>query len=239
MSRRKDRPRYIAQGRKPLNYRVILVKNKKAVKALFKHAKKERTYEMYDKLISENIVYFPKRFDNCRASVTPIIFELLIIKKREATDINRMVRNDIGQMVEEKSLSKNWTILERKPYEVEETFYIFGHDSVYDRFDFKRILKEILMKNIRLKGMVKEVIIINNKVIIQSDWDDFNLIICKCTSDAIRLHNTLKKAISKSKMKNILFLGRVQTNRVGEVFEIIMDHTGWDRMKVGRVTSKH
>ena len=40
-------------------------------------------------------------------------------------------------------------------------------------------------------------------------------------------------------MKNILFLGRVQTNRVGEVFEIIMDHTGWDRMKVGRVTSKH
>ena len=239
MPRRKDRPRYVAQGRRPCIYRVVLVKNKKAVKILFRNAHQERAYDRYNKLISDNVVYFPKRFNNAKTIATPVVYELLLIKKRTEADKDRMVRNDIGQMVEEKSTSKNWVILERKPYNIEETLYVFGHDPIHDRFDFKRILKEILMKNIRLKGMVKEVVIVNNKIIIQSDWDDFNLILCKCTSDAIRLHDTLKKAVSKSAMKNILFLGRVWEHRIGDMYQLIMEHTGWSRVKVGRVTTKH
>jgi hypothetical protein len=150
-----------------------------------------------------------------------------------------MVRNDLGQLVEETTTSAKWIIIDKHPYYMEETFWVWGFNHRSDRFDAKRIVQEILLKNIRKKHMVKQVVIVYNKLIIQSDSDDFNLIICKCQNDAVRLHNALKQAVSKSRIKNIIFFGLAKPKQISDMYEIIMEHTGWDRMQVRRLSTRH
>lgn len=219
-------------------YRIILAKNKKHKKILYKNRDKELVYQEFNDLIAENVTLFPKKFVNY-GKITPVQYEILIIKKRKEGDKNRMVRNEMGQVVEEISTSAKWVIIDKHPYSIEETFWVWGHDSKSDRFDAKRIVQEILLKGIRKKYMVKQVVIVHNKLIISSDLDDFSLIICKCQDDAIRLHNALKQAVIKSKIKNILFFGLAKPKEISDMYEIIMEHTGWDRMQVRRLSTRH
>jgi hypothetical protein len=219
-------------------YRIILTKNKKHKKILHKCKEGESALEEFKNLIAENVVLFPKRFVNY-GKITNVQYELLLLKKRKDGDKNRMVRNELGQLVEEIPSSAKWVILDKHPYQVEETFWVWGHDSKADRFDAKRIVQEILLKGIRKKYMVKQVVIVHNKLIISSDLDDFSLIICKCQDDAIRLHNALKQAVINSRIKNILFFGLAKPKQISDMYEIIMEHTGWDRMQVRRLSTRH
>lgn len=221
-------------------YRIILVKNKKRKKILHKGKDKDLIFQIFNELIEKNKVLFPKKFVNYK-SIVPIQYEIIIVKKREIGDKNRIVRNELGQLVEEIPSSSKWVIVDKHNYDVEETFWVWGYDKRKDRFDTRRIAQEILLKDMRKKYMVKEVVIVYNKLIISSDLDDFNLIICKCQDDAIRLHNALKKAISKTKIKNILFFGlsKTRTRQISDMYQLIMDHTGWNLQQARRLSTRH
>lgn len=221
-----------------IDYRIILTKNRKHKKVLRKGKNKDLIFQVFNELIENNIVLFPKKFNNYK-EIKQSNYEILILKEREETDKNRMVRNEIGQLVEEKTTNSKWIILESSPYEIEETFWVWGHNAMTDRFDSKRIIREILLSSIRKKNMIKEVVIVHNKLIISSDLDDFNLIICKCHEDAIRLHNALKEAVANTKIKKILFFGIAKPKQISDMYELIMQHTGWDRMQVRRLSTRH
>jgi hypothetical protein len=70
----------------------------------------------------------------------------------------------------------DWTILGSDNYEIEETFGC-GSDSKNDRHTIAEIVKR-LMVGAHAKKMVKQVIVVHNKLIIYHE-SQFEMVICK------------------------------------------------------------
>ena len=78
---------------------------------------------------------------------------------------------------------------------------------------------------------------LSNKLIIQDD-DGFEMVICKCVDDSIRLYNELEIEINKRKLKSVFFAGQAKYAFKKRLIEAIMDKTGWDRFKVARTSTR-
>jgi hypothetical protein len=78
------------------------------------------------------------------------------------------------------------------------------------------------------KKMVKEIIVVYNKLIIYNE-NQFD-IICKNLEDAQRLHHTLSK-ICKTKKLKPLFMGTATKATRTRMYDIIHEETGWHILK--------
>lgn len=87
------------------------------------------------------------------------------------------------------------------------------------------------------KNMVKQVIVVHNKVLIYNE-DQFDMIICKNLEDAQRLHHTLGKIAKKQKLKSLLFMGTAGPAMIGRMYDLIVEHTGWKIQKVRRTSTR-
>jgi ABC-type Zn uptake system ZnuABC Zn-binding protein ZnuA len=56
--------------------------------------------------------------------------------------------------------------------------------------------------------------------------------------DAQRLHHTLAKIAKKQKIKSLLFMGTASQSMVSRMYDIIVEETGWDILKVRRTTTR-
>jgi len=220
-----------------MEYRIVLTKNKKSRKILYRCRSNENAINKFRELIKNNKVLFPQKFINYR-KIIPVKYELLLIKERDENDKNRIVRNDAGKLVEETTNNPKWVIIDKAPYNIEETFWVFGHHQLKDRFDIKRIIKEILLKDIRKKNYTLQIVIVNNKLIFQGQ-DDFDIVFCKCKQDAIRLHNALMKTAITTRMDKLLFLGCASDKVMGELYIKIQEKTGWNMKHVRRPSTRH
>jgi hypothetical protein len=218
-----------------MQYRIVLVKNKLMKKIFFKGSSYENAIKSFIELRKDNKVDLPQRHMNYKG-IIPIEYEILLLKTRTEFDKNRIIRDELGRFVEEENNSTKWVILESASYQVEETFYVYGYDNIHDRFTVRDIIKKILMKGIRVKNTTKEIIVVKNKLIIRGE--DFDFIICKCPDDCLRLHNKLKEVSSKSRMKNLLFLGMASDKTAGDIYDIIKEKTGWNMTKIWRTTTR-
>ena len=62
---------------------------------------------------------------------------MAIIKKREDNDPKvTMIRNEMGDYVEQITTSENWVIYDKKPYKKEETFWVYGFHPLVQRKTF-------------------------------------------------------------------------------------------------------
>jgi len=220
-----------------MEYRIVLTKNKKARKVLYTCRSNEFAVNNFRNFIKENKVNFPQKYVNYR-KIVPVKYELLLIKERDENDKNRIVRDEFGRLVEEKNKDPRWVIIDRVPYNIEETFWVFGHDRLKDRFDIKRILKEILLKDIRKKNYTMQIIILNNKLIFQG-LDDFEIVFCKCKEDAARLHDALFEAAISTRMDKLLFLGYASPKVMTDLYIKIQEKTGWKMKHVRRPSTRH
>ena len=73
---------------------------------------------------------------------------------------------------------------------------------------------------------------IENKLLIHQD-NDFDLILCKCPSDAERLFHTLKNFSEENNIPNLMFTGKVKLGKT-DTYKMIVEKTGWDKNKVYR-----
>jgi hypothetical protein len=121
-------------------------------------------------------------------------------------------------------------------YKVEETFWVYGYDKRNDRKTIKDIIG-LLVKGMNNPKKVKQVVVVNNKLLIHVE-DQFDMVICKCKSDAQRLHHALSDAASSNKIKNLLFMGTANKKMCGDYYQIIHKHTGWDYTKIWRTTTR-
>jgi hypothetical protein len=64
-----------------------------------------------------------------------------------------------------------------KIYQIEETFWIYGLDNTTERSTISEIVKR-LMIGVHGKKMVKEIIVVYNKLIIYNE-NQFDMVICK------------------------------------------------------------
>ena len=190
-------------------YKIVLVSNKIKKNVFFTTDCKHEAILKFRDLREENIVDFPKRYSITNLTKTiPVKYEILFLKRNDKNSINnnRMVYNEEGNLVEEKVEKGKWIILDSAPYEVEESFKVLGFDPIYDRFSVRDIIKRLFFKDMS-KNNVKTVYIMGTLVIIKDTGMD--IIECKHTKDAIRLHNFLRTLTYKSKIKKFFFYGKL------------------------------
>lgn len=214
-------------------YRVILTSNGKYKKTLYKCKTKESVFLKYHKMREENNVLYPKRFLNTNG-IKKVNYEICVTKPTEGDDTFRLLRDDYGKLYVEKPLG-DWTILASDEYNVEETFYIYGYEGD-DRPTIREVVKR-LMIGAHSKKMVKQIIVVHNKLIIYNE-DQFDMVICKNLEDAQRLHHTLAKIAKKQKIKSLLFMGTATPANVGRMYDIIHEETGWPYTKIRRTSTR-
>lgn len=216
-------------------YRVILVSNGEYKKTLHRSKKRETCFNNYHKLIEENkSVLFPKKFINTK-KISPVKYEICVIKPTEPGDTFRVLRDDFGRLYTEKPIG-DWTILASNEYKVEENFWIFGCDSKSDRPTIANVIKKIVSGAYK-KNMVKQIIVVHNKLIIYNE-EQFDMVICKCIEDAQRLHHAIAKIAKKQKIKSLLFMGTATPATVGRMYDIIHENTGWPYTKIRRTSTR-
>ncbi len=216
-------------------YRVILLRNGEYVKTLHRCKTRETIFLNYNKLLEKNKeVKFPKKYINS-GKIKQVKYKICVTKPTEPDDVFRTVRDDFGKTYIEKPIGE-WTILASENYNIEEKFWIYGMNSKKNRPTIQDVVNR-LVKNAYKKKLVKQVIVVHNKLIIYSE-EQFDMILCKCMADAQRLHHVLARICKKKKIKNLLFMGTATQATVSRMYEIIHENTGWPLTKIRRTTTR-
>jgi hypothetical protein len=218
-----------------MDFRLILLLNGRYKKTLHKCKTRETAFINYHRIKDDNVVYYPKRFINSRG-IKPAKYEIAITKVTEDGDTFRILRNDLGKLYTEAPLG-DWTIITSEPFDIEETFWVYGLEKETDRVDIREILKR-LMVNAHSKRIVKQVIVVYNKLIIYNE-EQFDMVMCKNLVEAQRLHHTLAKISKKQKIKSLLFMGTASKATITRLYDLIHDETGWGYSKIRRTTTGH
>jgi hypothetical protein len=210
-----------------MDYRIIIAKDKKKKKILYNGKQLHNAKSKFFSLVDKNIVLFPKEHISYKKT-KPVVYEILLLKEKEEGDLGFTDRDELGRTLPVTTKRDKWTIVEKRHYQIEEKFSVFGY---YERMEMKSILKKIFLPSIKTKGMVKQVNYIFNKVMIWHD-NEFDIVTCKCTKDAKRFHNTLRDFCVNQKINNVLFSGHVPKRNRRKMYETIMEKTGWRRNRV-------
>ena len=185
-------------------------------------------------------VKFPTRYIN-KEKIEDVKYALVLIKKREESDpLVTKVRNEYGEYVDHASDNDLWMIVDKAPYEIEETFWVYGYHPLTDRKTYSFIYDELVRPNGSVKSNFLNVKLFLNKVILLT-LDSTELITCKNTNDALRLYNKIFEDCSKDKaMKYVCFNGNCNSTSVARAkcIEDIQKLTSWDKGKIIRMTTK-
>jgi hypothetical protein len=218
-----------------MKYRVILTYNGKYKKTLHICKTRETSFLNYRLLIEKNKeIKFPKKFVNTK-KISPVKYEICIVKPIEENDKFRILRDGYGKTYVEKPIG-DWIVIDSHPYDIEETFWIYGRDPKANRPKINDVVK-LLMSGAYKRNMVKQVIIVYNKLIIYNE-EQFEMVLCKCREDAQRLHNTLSKIAKKQKIKNLLFMGIATPATISRMYDMIQEETGWPIIKIRRTNTR-
>jgi hypothetical protein len=216
-----------------MSYRIVLLSNGKYKKTLYRCKTKQNAFLKFHKLKDENNVFYPKKFLNTNG-IKKVKYEICVTKPTEEDDTFRILRDEYGKLYTEEPLG-DWTILISDVYNIEETFYVYGYEG-----DERPTIKEVvnrLMIGAHSKKMVKQVLVVHNKLIIYNE-DQFDMVLCKNLEDAQRLHHTLAKIVKKQKIKSLLFMGTAQPAQIGRMYDIIHEETGWPYTKIRRTSTR-
>lgn len=216
-----------------MSYRIVLLSNGKYKKTLYRCKTKQNAFLKFHKMKDENNVFYPKKFLNTNG-IKKVKYEICVTKPTEDDDTFRILRDDYGKLYTEEPLG-DWTILISDDYNIEETFYVYGYEGD-ERPTIKEVVKR-LMIGAHSKKMVKQVLVVHNKLIIYNE-DQFDMVLCKNLEDAQRLHHTLAKIVKKQKIKSLLFMGTAQPAQIGRMYDIIHEETGWPYTKIRRTSTR-
>lgn len=215
-----------------MKYSVILTGNGEYKKTLYKCSTRETAFLRYQEFKMNNKVLFPKKFV-ITGKLKPMKYQICVTKFGEEGDTFRSVRDDYGKTYIEKPIN-GWTILDSTDFNIEEQFLLYGQSSI--RPTISEIVKK-LMVGAHKKNTAKQVLVVYNKLIIY-DENQFDMVICKCTQDAQRLHHTLAKICKKQKIKSLIFMGTATQATITRMYKIIMEKTGWPLRKVRRTSTR-
>jgi hypothetical protein len=217
-----------------MTYRVILTYNGKYKKTLHKSKTRETAFINFYTIKDDNKVMFPKKFLNSY-KIKPVKYQICVIKETEEGDTFRVLRDDYGKLYTEKPLG-DWTILTSDEWLVEETFTMYQGEDKHVGINIVDIMKR-LMINAHSKKMVKQIIVVHNKLIIHNE-DQFDMVLCKNLEDAQRLHHSLGKTAKKQKIKSLMFMGTASPATISKMYDMIHDELGWPYTKIRRTSTR-
>jgi hypothetical protein len=213
----------------------MLLSNGKFKKFIHKCKTKKYSEKKYSELLDENKnILFPKKFIITK-TIKDVNFEICLVRDWLENDSTTLVKDFLGRWVNREVFLDKYCLLKRKDFLIEETFYVFGFDPVSERKTIKTIIK-LLVKGINDESLTKNVIVLHNKLIIFNEHQ-FDIVICKCEEDCLRLYDTLRNIAKKRVFRRLLFMGIASEMMVGRLYEMMMDVTDWDYRKVSRLST--
>lgn len=212
------------------NYKIVACKNGKQIKYIDRFITLDDAYIKINELLAQPVI-FPKKIEH-RKKFTTANFEYLILEHK--TGETSYLRNEYGKLVEQVTNSEKWSVLDKFPYEVEETFWVWGFNNNTDRKTFQWIYDNILVGTIKNAYDIRRIVLFKNKIIFMHDDDFIDIIFTKSEGEAIRFYNKLEEFIERDKVKQVFFIGSF--NALGDkrrnLEELIMKTTGWGKNKV-------
>ena len=223
-------------------WRIIVTSLKKVLSEVTWTHNKDEAIQKFNKILIENKkdVRYPRKVMIMEHNIFEANYELVLLKRNMSGDNPEvLLRNELGQFIPNITSNEKWLIYQKEPFYFEETFWIYGFHPRHQRKDFKYILNDILLKDIDdVKYPQKRVSVFKNKLVIDDDNYDFNLIICKNKNECIRLYNELEKSIKPLKLKSIFWSGFVKDINSNRLVDRIAEKTGWNRKKINRPSTR-
>lgn len=219
-------------------YSIILTNHDKQLKTIKSEKTETKVYKTLNKLLKENKekVIFPVRYNNHKHVMIPSQYELAIIKCKQDNDKHvTEVRDNSGKFVKYQTSDEDWIVIDRVPYEIEETFFVYGYHPRLQRKDFKWIYDNLISIN---PSSFKTIVLYLNKIIIEANGK-IDLVICKNKDDGIRMYNMLEEWSRKNKLKYNIFLGDMgNSDYKNEWINKIQKLTNWSRLKIRRPSTR-
>lgn len=212
-------------------YKIIITSNGKKKRIIDKSNNISKLKKKYFSLVDKNKVLFPKQ-TSAYLKTKPVKYEIILMKKWEEGDTPYIDRDEMGRTIEIEDNNKKWTIIEKNIYKYEEKFTVYGSSK---RLTAIEIIKHILMRKHKTPIM-KQINYVENKLLIHQD-NDFDIILCKCPSDAKKLYSTLKEFVDNNNVTHTLFTGSINLNKK-DTYNMIVEKTGWDKNKVYRKVTR-
>ena len=187
-------------------------------------------------------IQFPVKYTSNKneKTFTECDYRLMLIKKKIDNDTYKgKIRNEYGKFIDCVTSSNEWVFIEELPYQVEETFWVYGYNPKTDRKTYQFIIYEFINYNKKDKYFFKEIVIYRNKLLIDS-ISGLEIIICKNHQDSVRLYNSLQEYSKNKKYKNILFAGDIHKNSYSyeKWYNKIHELTHWNRRKINKNTTR-
>ena len=236
---KKKQPPKVYKERPTWDYKIVSCRNGKQNGYIGKYVTAREAYSVIEKLMiaSANVV-MPKKVVNSK-NETESYDEYIILKRNKGNESTPLLRNDYGKLVEHKTNTDKWVILDKFRYNVEETYWVYGYDPRSQRKTFMWVYEHLLVERIENRYDFKRVMIYNNKLIIKDDAGKIDIVFCKNKSEAIRCYNLLQEKAIADKHPEIVFQGAYggKGARTSNLIKEICDYAGWTRKKVVRTTT--
>ena len=187
-------------------------------------------------------VRFPVRFVSSRKekTFTEADYRLVLIKKKEPTDTYQgKFRNEYGKFVDCVVDHNEWIFIDELPYNVEETFWVYGYNPKCQRKTFSFIFDSLVRSDVKDKSFIKQIAVFKNKLLISSTGK-LDMVICKNHMDSVRLYNEISEEVKMKKLKYVIFGGDI--NKKMYSFDIwyekIQKLTNWTWRKINKNTTR-
>ena len=223
------------------DYKVVSCHNGKQNDYIGAYVKAEEAYEEVERLVEESKkVIFPARIQIGK-EISSYRNEYLILEKDRMGDKEApLLRNEYGKLVRQETNSDTWVVLDKFPYDVEETFWVYGYDPLRDRKTFEWIYRNIILYGIETSYDIKRVMLYKNKIVIKDDAGNLDIIFCKTYGDGVRFYNLVSEWVKRDKARQVLLLGNY--SEIGDKRKALenelVERTGWTRRKIQLPTSK-
>ena len=230
----------MARRNKKKIYSIILVNHSKQLHTIYSDTTEEKIYRKFEKLLKENKkVMFPIRYNNHEHVMIESEYELVIIKCRDENEsLTNKVRTDSGEFIDYTTTDDDWIVIDRAPYNIEETFWVYGYHPRIQRKDFKWIFDNFISADAKNKYMFKTVQIYKNKLLVDCNGK-LEMVICKNKQDGIRLYNKVEEESKRNKLKYIIFMGDVSKSKYrSDWIKRIKELTHWSDEKVKRSSTR-
>jgi hypothetical protein len=209
--------------KKNIVYSIVLTLDGKQKKRLLRTKDRELGFSEYRKLLKANKeIIFPKRYNNTK-SVQRCEYKILLLKHL-GSEANRDGVN---------IFNNDWKILLEHAFDIEESFMMYRFDSRYERKTIFDLVEILLNQN----NNFKEIIVVHNKILFYNE-DYFDMVICKCSSDARRLNNILFNLFKHVKGNKYIFLGIAKPENISFLYDLIEEETQWSRTRIQRTTTR-
>jgi hypothetical protein len=226
-------------------YHIITSNNGMQIKDIYSGVNIEYALNKLKELQKEynKDIVFPVRFISNKKEKTFIEcdYKLILIKKRtdEPNEYEGKVKNEFGKYVDCVTDSEHWIFIDELPYQIEETFWVYGYNPKRQRKTFNFIFDNLIQYSEKNKYYFKELVVFKNKLLINSN-DEFNMIICKNHKDSVRLYNKIHEVADNKKIKYLVYGGDIQKSSYS--FHIwynkIKSLTNWNNRKIMKNTTR-